>query len=237
MEYSRPDELEGMLRESPVAYVPLGTYEHHGWHLPVCFDGIKSHRLCLLTAERTGGVVLPPFFYGTGGGHVGYKWTFIVDESRIRALLEETLDGLARSGFRVVVLMTGHYAGEQVRMVHALAVEAAGRCPETTFIGLTEPELTTPEPGDQSRGDHAAKYETSIALALDPEWVRLDWLTPGRDAAQTTLPETPRLEGRQYEPSDPLYAIWGQDPRRHASAELGRRIVEEVTGRLAEQVR
>ena len=35
-----PRELEEVLAEAPLAFVPLGTYEHHGFHLPVCFDGI-----------------------------------------------------------------------------------------------------------------------------------------------------------------------------------------------------
>ena len=39
-EFSRPDDLEAALAAAPVAYVPLGTYEHHGWLLPVGFDGI-----------------------------------------------------------------------------------------------------------------------------------------------------------------------------------------------------
>jgi creatinine amidohydrolase/Fe(II)-dependent formamide hydrolase-like protein len=122
-------------------------------------------------------------------------------------------------------------------MVHVLAAEAATRHPQARFLGLTEPEISTPMPGDRYPGDHAAKYETSIALALAPEWVRLDRLTPGRDAAQVTTPETPRHDGRQYEPSDPLYAIWGADPRSEASAEIGRQLVEEITHRLVEQVR
>jgi creatinine amidohydrolase len=235
-EFAHPDDLEAAVQQSPVAYVPLGTYEHHGWHLPVGFDGIKAHALCLGAAERTGGVVLPTFYYGTGGGHVGYKWTVIPDEPLVRPPIAATLDHLARFGFRVVVLLTGHYAGEQVRMVHALAGEAAGRHPTARFIGLTEPEITTALPGDSYPGDHAAKYETSIALALAPAWVRLERLTPGRDPARVTLAETPRREGRQYDPADPLYAIWGDDPGVTASAEIGRGLVDEITRRLVEQV-
>jgi len=34
----------------------------------------KAHGLCERVAQRTGGAVLPTFFFGTGGGHVGYKW-------------------------------------------------------------------------------------------------------------------------------------------------------------------
>jgi creatinine amidohydrolase len=237
MEQLRPDDLEAILAEAPVAFLPLGTYEHHGWHLPVGFDGVKAHALSCRVAERTGGAVLPTFWYGTGGGHVGYKFTVIVAEEQIRPLLALTLDHLARFGFRVIVLLTGHYAGEQVRMVHALAEEAATRHVGVTFLGLTEPEISTPMPGDRSAGDHAAKYETSIALALQPEWVRLDRLTPGRDPAQVALPETPRLgTGHQWDPTHRLYAIYGQDPGEHASREIGEKLVTEIVARLAAQV-
>lgn len=236
-ETARPDDLEAMLAEAPIAYVPLGTYEHHGWHLPVGFDGIKAHALCWRAALETGGVVLPTLFYGTGGGHVGYKWTVIVTEADLRPLLEATVDHLARFGFRVVVILTGHYAGEQVSLVRAIAAEAAARHAATSFIGLTEPDITTPVAGDRHPGDHAAKYETSIALALSPEWVDLVRLVPGRAPAQAALDVTPRLEGRQYEPADPLYAIWGEDPRTAASVELGASLVSEITDRLVERVR
>jgi creatinine amidohydrolase len=235
-EFSHPDDLEAALCAAPVAYVPLGTCEHHGWHLPVGFDGIKAQALCTRAAERTGGIVLPPFYYGTGGGHVGYKWTMILDEALVRPILAATLEHLARFGCRVVVLLTGHYAGEQVRMVHSLAEEASARHPAARFIGLTEPEISTALPGDRYPGDHAAKYETSIALALAAEWVKLGRLTPGHDAALVTLPETPRRDGRQYDPADPLYAIWGEDPRTAASVEIGRALVDEITRRLVERV-
>ena len=236
MEVMRPDQLEEVLAEAPVAFVPLGTYEHHGWHLPVCFDGIKAHALCERVAKRTGGAVLPAFFYGTGGGHIGYKWTLILDEQTIRPLLEATLDHLAAQGFKVVVMLTGHYPGEQVNMVHALAREAGQRHADVRFIGLAEREVTTPQPGDRGSGDHAAKYETSIAMALNPDWVKMDRLTEGRDPAQVTLPVTPRRAASTHDPNHALYAIHGQDPRETASPELGQKIVTEVVSRLATQV-
>jgi creatinine amidohydrolase len=236
MEEMSPDELEKVLEQAPIAFVPLGTFEHHGWHLPVCFDGIKAHALCERVAQRTGGTVLPTFFYGTGGGHVGYKWTLIVPELQITPLIEATLDHLARQGFKVVVLLTGHYPKEQVDMVHRLAQEAQKRHPQVRFIGLTEPEITTPQPGDAYGGDHAAKYETSIAWALNSNWVHLDQLTAGHDPARTTLPSTPRQNAPTHDPAHPLYAIYGQDPRTAASKELGDKLVAEIVSRLARQV-
>jgi creatinine amidohydrolase len=236
MEEMSPDELEKVLKQAPIAFVPLGTFEHHGWHLPVCFDGIKAHALCEHVARRTGGTVLPTFFYGTGGGHVGYKWTLILPEPQIAPLIEATLDHLARQGFQVVVLITGHYPQEQVDMVHRLAREAQERYPRVRFIGLTEPEITTPQAGDAYGGDHAAKYESSIALALNPDWVRLDQLTAGHEPSQVTLPDTPRREVATHDPTHPLYAIHGQDPRITASKELGEKLVGEIVSRLASRV-
>jgi creatinine amidohydrolase len=236
MEEMSPDELEKVLAEAPIAYVPLGTFEHHGFHLPVCFDGIKAHALCERVSQRTGGTVLPTFFYGTGGGHVGYKWTLMLPEPQIAPLIEATLDHLARQGFKVVVLLTGHYPQEQVDMAHRLAQEAQTRHPQVRFIGLTEPEITTPESGDAYGGDHAAKYETSIALALNPDWVHLDSLTAGRDPAQVALPDTPRKDAPAHDPTHPLYAIYGHDPRATASKELGEKLVAEIVTRLTGKV-
>jgi len=236
MEEMSPDELERVLDTAPIAFVPVGTFEHHGWHLPVCFDGIKAHALCERVAKRTGGTVLPTFFYGTGGGHVGYKWTLMLPEAQVAPLIEATLDHLARQGFKVVVLLTGHYPKEQVDMVHRLAAEAQKRHPRVRFIGLTEPEITTPQPGDAYGGDHAANYETSIALALNPGWVHLGQLTAGRDPDRVTLPGTPRNEAATHNPAHPLYAIHGQDPRTTASRDLGEKLVGEIVSRLAERV-
>ena len=236
MEVMHPDDLEDVLEKAPVAFVPLGTFEHHGWHLPVCFDGIKAHSLCERVAQRTGGAVLPTFFYGTGGGHVGYKWTLILEEQGIKPLLEATLDHLAGQGFKVVVMLTGHYPGEQVDLVHRLASEAGRRHPGVKFIGLAEREITTPQPGDRAAGDHAAKYETSIAMAINPAWVRMDLLNEDHDPARTTLASTPKRDAPSHDPRHPLYAVYGQDPRTEASLALGEKIIAEIVSRLATKI-
>ncbi len=231
-----PDDLEAIVETAPVAYVPIGTYEHHGWHLPIGFDAIKSYALCQRTAARTGGVVLPPFFYGTGGGHVDYKWSIILPEEQIRPILESTLDQLSLFGFKAVLVLTGHYPRQQVDMAHRLASDAEVRNPKTRYIGLSEPEVTTPLPGDKRRGDHAAKYETSIAMALNPEWVRMDYLTRDHDPDQVALKKTPRDERSTHDPTHPLYAIYGDDPREHASVENGRTLVTEIVERLTKRI-
>jgi creatinine amidohydrolase/Fe(II)-dependent formamide hydrolase-like protein len=134
------------------------------------------------------------------------------------------------------VVLTGHYPGEQVDMVHRLASDAQERNPGVRFIGLSEPEVTTPLDGDRRGGDHAAKYETSLAMALHPPWARLDRLTEGRDPAAVTVPGTPTGDTPVRDPTHPLYAISGQDPRETASREIGEKLISEIVSRLAAMV-
>jgi creatinine amidohydrolase len=62
-----PDELRELVATRPVTLWPLGLLEHHGWHLPVGYDGIKGERILARPGARTGGKVLPAMWWG--GGH------------------------------------------------------------------------------------------------------------------------------------------------------------------------
>ena len=61
-----PDVLVRRLREAPVAYLPLGTLEYHGPHLPLGSDMLQPMGLYSELAGSVGGVVLPPLSLGTG---------------------------------------------------------------------------------------------------------------------------------------------------------------------------
>ena len=87
----RPDELVRAVQTCPVLFWPLGLIEHHGWHLPVGLDGLKAERICIRIAEYTGGVLLPTMWWGAGGGHGGFMWTFYQSEEAAEAILVRTL--------------------------------------------------------------------------------------------------------------------------------------------------
>jgi creatinine amidohydrolase len=207
----RPRDLERVLEECPVAYVPLGTLEFHGWHLPLGFDALKAQALCERAARQTGGVVLPPYYTGFGGGHGDYQGSVILGEQAFASQLRRICDRLADTGFRVIVLLTGHYPQEQVAAVKTVAREVEAARPEVAVLGLAEPEAY---PGE-FRGDHAAKWETSLGMHLMPELVD--------------------LKGMDRHP-DPLCGVCGADPRTGASAQLGRETADGILEVLTAQV-
>ena len=59
-----PGEFTERVRKMPAAYLPLGTLEWHGPHMPLGADGIQSRELFVRVAEKAGGVVLPMLFMG-----------------------------------------------------------------------------------------------------------------------------------------------------------------------------
>ena len=59
-----PEALETRRKRAPIAYLPLGTLEWHGPHLPLRSDHLQSQGFFIKLAQKVGGVVLPPLFLG-----------------------------------------------------------------------------------------------------------------------------------------------------------------------------
>ena len=58
-----PWEIAAAMAEAPLCYLPLGTLEWHGEHAAVGLDALKAHAICVLAAERSGGLVVPPIYW------------------------------------------------------------------------------------------------------------------------------------------------------------------------------
>ncbi|MCL5271684.1 MAG: creatininase family protein [bacterium] len=201
-----PGAVARALAGRPVVYIPMGTYEYHGPHLPVGLDALKAYELCLRAADQTGGVVMPPFFYGTGGGHIGFPCTIMIDRETIENVMGATLDHLARWGVKVAVFFTGHYPVEQVDMVKQLAERKSS----DAFRVLALSDCMLPNP--PFRPDHAAIFETTMYKGLNADLVHLERL-PDPVAAPANDPGGQPFGAHRWDPKHPLYGILGGDPR------------------------
>ncbi|NIR51446.1 creatininase family protein [candidate division KSB1 bacterium] len=203
-EQSRPDQIEAIQKNAPVAYIPWGALEWHSYHAPIGLDGMKAYGLCAALAKETGGVILPPIYVGTDTikPYKGFKHTIEHNPNTVTTLCGEYLNQLADEGFKVLILVTGHY-GEG----HVEAIKKAVEKFSKANPGIRIWAFPDSDPLEGSfPANHAARGETSFQLLFHPEMVDLSTL-PDREA---TLDDD---------------GVWGEDPR-NASTEEGQEMLK-----------
>ncbi len=226
-----PQEFRDRLAEAPIAYLPLGTLEWHGEHLPIGSDGLQSQGFFECLAREVGGIVLPMLFLGIdrmeehdgqqlygmdifhGREEQRYETqqlagsAYWVPEETFKTILDATLKQLKRAGFRIIV---GHGHGPSTGFFRDHADEW-----KETF-GLDCLVCWGSENDREGLGiqvDHAAMNETSLVMALRPELVQMERLPA--DLNQWPV------------------AIGGKDPREFASPELGHKAIDLQVERMS----
>ncbi len=217
-----PRALRDRKKKAPIAYLPLGTLEWHGPHLPLGSDHLQSQGFFIKLAKRVGGVVLPPLFLGPDamkevdgvefyGMDIFQKASpqpmqlkgsaYWVSEPIFSGIIDAVLKQISRAGFRIVV---AHGHGPSTDFIINNKTSLEEKYGIRIFTIWRPKEERVPE--SEFQYDHAAKNETSIMISLHPSLVHMD-----------QLPHDPEEE--------PLGLI-GKDPRIHASKEHGDEIVE-----------
>ena len=141
-----------------VLAVPVGSTEQHGPHLPLTTDADLAVALCAQLDSSV--VVAPPIFYGSSGEHEGFAGTISIGQEATELLLTELGRSATRTFSRVLLVSTHGGNTEAVR--RAVARLRA----ESRDVSVWFPRW---------HGDaHAGRAETSLALALAPDAVRLD---------------------------------------------------------------
>lgn len=199
IERLRPDQIKAALAERSLIYLPLGTIEWHCYHLPVGLDGLTAHGLCLAAAEKTGGLVWPVLYYGTGGGHGALPWTVMMPiGDEIEVLLRFTLRRLSELGVAEVVLFSGHFADEQLALIDTLARDwnSRGQAPRLRSLSVNRAGIPGFPP------DHAGLFETTLLQGIDAGLVDVARLGSGAD------------DKDRFDPGSALWGIVGADPRQ-----------------------
>jgi len=224
----RPDEFLERLNECPIAYLPLGTLEWHGLHLPLGSDGLQTKGFFMALAEQTGGIVLPMLFLGPDNAvHAGGKdyigmdihsfeedhlqqlegSAYYVEDELFLRIIEATLRNLARAGFRMVV---AHGHGPSTNAFRA----SKAKFEEQFGLKLFELWDLGESGNDGIMTDHAAWNETSLMMGLYPELVDMDRLSD----------------------DEAMVGIWGDDPRS-TSEEKGKRVIKQNLSVAARRLR
>jgi len=196
-----PQEFRVRLAAAPIAYLPFGTLEWHGEHLPLGADGLQSIHLFEKLAERVGGIVLPMLFVGPDlkvekngrelyGMDVGSQRPagleypdqqlpgslYHVSNDLFDALLRAVLKQAARAGFKMVVAhghgpSGRHFIQNFDEWKRDFGLECF-HCWEWVEEGDVPLSYQT---------GHAGVNETSILMAARPDLVQLERLPVSRD--------------------------------------------------------
>ena len=232
-----PHQIVAARTYRPLAYLPIGTVEWHGEHNATGLDSLKAHALCVRAAQKGGGLVFPPLWYGEHreiqlmeanprsregiaekmglppeNFTFGYMGGQTVEHQAYFycQLLANIMDQIKSLGFEAIFILCGHYPLTQYASFAGSIFE------RRTGIPVFAPKESDLVSDLGYRGDHAGKWETSLLMALEP--------------GLTDLSRLP--EDRSIRP----VGVGGEDPR-NASSAYGEEGVAAVVERMIEEGR
>jgi len=243
-ECMRPRQIVAARQACPVAYLPIGTIEWHGFHNPVGLDTLKAHALAVRCARAGGGLVFPPLYYGESREEglmeannearesihaamklpsenfaPGYmRFTPQQQAENYYRLLLHCLFEIESLGFQVIVLSAGHYPLIDYARAACLFYHQARRN-NRRARAITWAFVGYELVGDEfpEAGDHAGYWETSLSLALLP--------------GLTDMSELPE------EKTNPGVGVFTRKAVQEASAEYGERAVQAIVKRVTAEVK
>jgi creatinine amidohydrolase len=232
-------DVRSYLERRTSLIVPIGTCEQHGPHLPLSTDTRIAEAFAEAVANASGIVVAPTLPYGVNlpcdrfvPGTAGLSF------DGLRECVRSLLRDWTRQGFSQVFMITAHgcatngfgFAHHEAIKQGALPLLEAGVCEAFILFPYWNDvcDLLT----RQSGVEHAGEVETSLALHLFPEEVRMDLVCDGEEEE----PEERFLAFPEGVPSGPPPEGFcgAEGYPSSATAEKGRQVFERC---LAPMVR
>lgn len=237
----RPAQILAQRQACPVAYVPIGTIEWHGMHNPTGADTLQAEGLAILCAERGGGLVFPPLYYGESRlealmeanasdraqiaeamglapeGFVEHQpFTATEQALNYHRLLLHVLAEVESLGFEVGILVAGHYPLIDHARAAVLQFNQREYSKRHGMLAWAVVDYLMVRDQYDCAGDHAAGWETSHVMALHPQTVDL-----------STLP----AKGER------LIGVGGRMAPQDATADFGRETLEAAAEIILHEVR
>ncbi|MCX6089504.1 MAG: creatininase family protein [Candidatus Atribacteria bacterium] len=123
-----PSHLRQALEEKWPLFLPSGTIEYHGEHLPLGVDTFAVIKALDEVEKRINCVIAPPIWYGPASFAVAgpEKGTIQVDDDRFGKHVSDVMRGLLDTGFRNIIVVIHHQFEMGQLMPEALAFKKAG---------------------------------------------------------------------------------------------------------------
>lgn len=216
-----------------VAVLPWGATEAHNTHLPYATDNIQLDHIAAGSAGvawNAGAkvMVLPTIPFGVNTGQLDIPFDINMMPSTQQAVLNDVVHALSCQRIRKLVILNGHGGNSFKQMIR----ESGALHPDVFICEINWFSTIDGNEYFDEPGDHGGELETSLMLHIAPEFV-LPLAEAGDGNARAF-----RIRGMREG------WVWAErkwshvtsdtgvgDPRA-ATAEKGKRFLEELTGKI-----
>ena len=171
--------------------LPVGAFEQYSIHLPLICDNFQAEYFAMAIARELNAALLPTVNYGTSLEQTGFAGTLTLRPETLMQVLRDIAAAVAEQGFTTMIIVNAHggnyclgpVARDINRRDGPLKIILADFW---TFVD--DDVLDAPKLGKTDI--HSGEFETSLMLALAPEWVKpgtVDMKSPVENWKQSDL--------------------------------------------------
>jgi len=164
-------EIEEGLKVTRTVILPVGATEEHGPHLPTITDTIQALETARTVAQKREVFLAPPIHYGVCRSTRGFPGTITVGHDALRSYVKELLISFTDSGFKNVLILTGH-AGSQHMSALKEACQMALEEREFRVSLVSLFDLIDPQAAETPHDGHAGEIETSMMMVIRKDLVK-----------------------------------------------------------------
>jgi creatinine amidohydrolase len=223
-----------------VAVLPFGATEPHNLHLPYATDTLEADTVGSLACQAASArgarvILLPTIPYGTETNQRACRLSMNLNPSTLALVIGDLVASLVGHGIRKIVLLNSHGGNDFKPVLRELAGKSPAQlflCNWYAMLAAEQREIFA------DPGDHAGEMETAFALAYFPALVRKN--ADGSLAADGGATASTRFEAVNRgwvsitRPWHLLTTNTGSGNPHPATADKGRRFVEQVVERIAQ---
>ena len=183
-------EVEAYLGRSKAIIIPVGSTEQHGPNGFVGTDALCPQVLAQGIGDREEALVAPTISVGMAQHHLGFAGSITLRPSTLMAVVQDTVNSLARHGFDSFYFLNGH-GGNIATLTAAFSeiyAEAslgkaghnrpALRCKIKNWWDCEGVKAISAELFGDSEGSHATCSEVSLTYYAYPDHVKSADLSP-----------------------------------------------------------
>ena len=168
-------EFEAGLTHTRTVYLPFGSVEEHGAHLPLSTDTIQAYEVGKKAAQQIPLFVAPPIHYGNCRSTSCHPGTISIRTKTLKMLLKDIVRSLEGQGLRNFIVLTGHAGAAHRMALQDAGEELMAELPDIRMAVVTEYDLAVTEGRsiiETAVDAHAGEIETSRILHSHPALVK-----------------------------------------------------------------